>query len=113
MGATTPEGKVKKRLTEMLRTHKIWFYFPGNNGFGKSGLPDIVAIVKGRFVGIEVKADRTKKPTALQWKTGREIKEAGGDWFLVYDDDTIKIVEEYICARSRKGQSPRAEAEQS
>jgi hypothetical protein len=112
MAAATPEGKVKKRLTEMLRHHKVWYFFPGNNGFGKSGLPDIVAIVKGRFVGIEVKADRTKQPTALQWKTGREIKEAGGDWFLVYDDDTIKVVEEYICARSRKGQGPRAEAEQ-
>lgn len=96
MGATTPEGKVKRRLTEMLKRHKVWYFFPGNNGFGKSGLPDIIAIVRGRFVGIEVKADATKKPTALQWKTGREIKEAGGSWFLVYDDDTILAVETYI-----------------
>ena len=96
MGATTPEGKVKRRLTEMLKHHKIWYFFPGNNGFGKSGLPDIIAIIRGRFVGIEVKADATKKPTALQWKTGREIKEAGGSWFLVYDDDTILTVETFI-----------------
>lgn len=100
MGASTPEGRVKKRLTEMLRRHKVWYFFPGNNGFGKSGLPDIIAIVRGRFVGIEVKADKTKKPTALQWKTGREIRDAGGMWFLVYDDDTISEVEEYICACS-------------
>jgi hypothetical protein len=99
VAASTPEGKVKRRLTEMLRRHRVWYFFPGNNGFGKSGLPDIIAIVRGRFVGIEVKADRTKKPTALQWKTGHEIKEAGGMWFLVYDDDTITEVEGYICAR--------------
>jgi hypothetical protein len=98
MAALTPEGKVKKRLTDMLRKHKVWYFYPGNNGFGKSGLPDIIAIVRGRFVGIEVKADKTKKPTALQWKTGREIKEAGGAWFLVYDDDTIAEVEALICA---------------
>lgn len=96
MGATTPEGRIKKRLTEMLRRHKVWYFFPGNNGFGKSGLPDIIAIIRGRFVGIEVKADKTKKPTALQYKTGHEIKEAGGSWFLVYDDDTILAVETYI-----------------
>lgn len=98
MGATTPEGRIKKRLTEMLRKHKVWYFFPGNNGFGKSGLPDIIAIVGGKFVGMEVKADKTKKPTALQWKTGREIKEAGGAWFLVYDDDTITQVEAFIRA---------------
>ncbi len=96
MAALTPEGKVKKRLTEMLKRHKVWYYFPGNNGFGKSGLPDIVAIIRGRFVGIEVKADKSKKPTELQWKTGREIKESGGSWFLVYDDETILTVETFI-----------------
>jgi len=97
MAATTPEGRVKKRLTEMLRKHKVWYFFPGNNGFGKSGLPDIIAIVRGRFVGIEVKAGKAEKPTALQWKTGHETKEAGGMWFLVYDDDTITQVEAFIC----------------
>ena len=98
MAASTPEGRVKRRLTDRLKHHKIWYFYPGNNGFGKSGLPDVIAIVRGRFVGIEVKADKTKKPTALQWKTGREIIAAGGLWFLVYDDDTISKVEEYICA---------------
>lgn len=96
MAATTPEGRVKRRLTDMLRRHRVWYFFPGNNGFGKSGLPDVIAIVRGRFVGIECKADKTKKPTALQWKTGRDITEAGGMWFLVYDDDTIATVQQYI-----------------
>lgn len=96
MAAATPEGKVKRRLTAMLKNHGVWYYFPGNNGFGRSGLPDIVAIIRGRFVGIECKADRTKKPTALQLKAGRDIEAAGGLWFLVYDDETILQVETYI-----------------
>jgi len=89
MSASTPEGKVKKKVTDLLKSHKIWYFFPANNGFGKAGIPDIIAIVNGKFMGVEVKADRTKKPSALQKKCGEEIQRAGGWWFLVYDQDTI------------------------
>jgi hypothetical protein len=96
MSALTPEGKVKRKVVEVLKSHKIWYFFPANNGFGKAGIPDIIAIVKGKFVGIEVKADKTKKPTALQVKCGEEIQSAGGWWFLVYDADTIASLEQAI-----------------
>lgn len=112
MGVTTPEGRIKQRLRAMLLRHKVWFFLPGNNGFGKSGIPDFIAIVRGMFVGIEVKADRTKVPTALQYKCAKEIRAAGGVWFLVYDDETIRGVEEFICAGHREGEGAGAEAEQ-
>lgn len=102
MAQLTPEGKVKKRLTDMLRRHKVWYFYPGNNGLGKSGIPDIIAIIRGQFVGIEVKADKKRKPTALQLKTGRDIEESGGAWLLVYDDDTIAEVEAMIRAGNRE-----------
>ncbi len=96
MSASTPEGKVKKKVIDLLKSHKIWYFFPANNGFGKGGIPDIIAIVDGIFVGIEVKADRTKKPTELQVKCGREIRESGAEWFLVCDDVSLRQVEQYI-----------------
>ena len=96
MSALTPEGKVKKKVTDLLKTHKVWYFFPANNGFGKAGIPDIIAIVDGIFVGIEVKADRTKKPTALQVQCGKEIQAAGGCWFLVFDEDSCAELERYI-----------------
>lgn len=92
----TPEGKIKKKVTDLLKLHKIWYFVPANNGFGKSGIPDIIAIVKGRFVGVECKADATKKPTVLQVKRGVEIVDAGGEWLLVYDDKTIKDLQKII-----------------
>ena len=95
----TPEGKIKKKVTELLRNHGIWYFFPGNNGFGKSGIPDIIAIVGGRFVGIECKADPTKKPTELQKWCGEEIKEAGGLWFLIRSVEDLREVEECLLLR--------------
>ena len=96
MSALTPEGKVKKKLVEMLKHEGIWYFFPAANGMGKAGIPDVICIVEGHFVGIECKADEKKKPTALQLRCGHEIRDAGGYWFLAYDDFTIAEVEKWI-----------------
>jgi len=96
MSAMTPEGKVKKKLTEMLKRHKVWYFLPGNNGMGKSGIPDVICIVGGQFVGIECKADKTKQPTALQMKCAVDIRNAGGYWFLAFDEDSIDQIEKWI-----------------
>jgi hypothetical protein len=109
MGTATPEGRIKARLKAMLKRLGVWYYMPGNNGFGTSGIPDVIAIVCGRFVGIEVKSGPTKKPTALQLKCASDIQAAGGKWFLVYDDATIGMVEDYItnaCHRESQGTGP-------
>jgi len=96
MSATTPEGKIKKKLVEMLKHEKVWYFFPAANGMGKAGIPDVICIVEGQFVGIECKADETKKPTTLQLMCAKDIRNAGGYWFLVYDDYSIAEVEKWI-----------------
>jgi hypothetical protein len=96
MSYSTPEGKVKKKVVDLLKANKLWYFFPANNGMGKAGIPDIITIVGGIFVGVEVKADRTKKPTELQVRCGAEIREAGGQWFLVCDEHSLAQVETYI-----------------
>ena len=96
MSATTPEGKIKKKLVEMLKHEKVWYFFPAANGMGKAGIPDVICIVEGQFVGIECKADETKKPTTLQLMCAKDIRNAGGYWFLVYDDYSIAEVGKWI-----------------
>jgi hypothetical protein len=96
--ATTPEGRIKNKLDKMLKFERVWFYSPQAGPFGRAGVPDRVAILGGRFIGIECKADRTKKPTALQLKCMKEIEMAGGKCFVVYDDETIDEVREFINA---------------
>jgi hypothetical protein len=96
MTVMTPEGKIKKKLVEMLKHEKVWYFFPASNGLGRAGIPDVVCIVEGQFVGIECKADETKQLTALQLECGKQIRNAGGYWFLVYDDYSIAEVEKWI-----------------
>jgi hypothetical protein len=85
----TPEGEVKDIITATLKHYGLWYFFPANNGFGKSGIPDIITICNCKFIGIEVKSDETKQPTALQTKCGDDIKAAGGHWCLVRNKDEL------------------------
>lgn len=96
--ALTPEGKVKRKVVQVLRQYHVWYFFPAANGMGRAGVPDIIAIVGGRFVGIEAKADRTKKLTVLQAQCAEQIKAAGGAWFLVCDDETCGHLEDFLKA---------------
>lgn len=96
--ATTPEGKIKVKLDKMLKSYgkEVWFYNPQAGAFGKAGIPDKILCVNGKFIGVECKADRNKKPTALQLQCMEKIEEAGGVCFVVYDNETINHVRLYI-----------------
>jgi len=99
--SNTPEGRVKDKVRAMLKRHQIWYFLPGNNGMGSSGVPDFVCCVSGRFIGIECKADATKRPTPLQMACASKIEMAGGRWFLVYDEASLAEAEAVIVATKR------------
>jgi hypothetical protein len=109
MSRSTPENRVKKLLDTMLKTERVWFFAPQAGPYGHAGIPDRVACVFGRFVGIECKADKSKKPTALQELCAKRIHDAGGAWFLVYDEETIEKVREFIHDCRRASQSVSSE----
>lgn len=94
--SSTPEGKVKARVDKLFKEFGVWYYSPQAGPFGSSGIPDRVAIVKGLFVGVECKADRSKKPTALQEKCMRDIEAAGGRCFVVCDSESLLSLREFI-----------------
>lgn len=94
--ASTPEGKIKKKLDTMLKTKRVWFFPPQAGPFGRAGIPDRIVCVAGHFVGIEAKADETKEPTDLQKLCMEDIENSGGKCFVVYDEATINEVEKYI-----------------
>ncbi len=96
MSAMTPEGKIKKKLTDMLKHEKVWYFLPAANGMGRAGIPDVIAIVEGQFIGIECKADAAKKPTALQIECAKQIRNAGGYWFLIFDDYSTADLQTWI-----------------
>ena len=72
----TPEGKIQAEILRYLRNRRVW-NFRANAGVGPSGLPDIIAIYKGYFIGLEVKTE-TGRPTELQKLMQKSIQDAGG-----------------------------------
>jgi len=93
---STPEGRVKAKLDKVLKSLDVWRYSPQAGPFGGSGVPDRLVLARGQLIGIECKADGTKKPTRLQEISMQQIAAHGGVCFLVYDEDTIQAVKSYI-----------------
>jgi hypothetical protein len=93
----TPEKKVKDKVKKLLAEYGIYFFMPATGGYGRSGVPDIVACFKSKFIGIECKANGGK-PTALQEKNLMNIVGVGGFAILVDESgiDTLRNILEQI-----------------
>lgn len=97
MAKATPEGKVKKKLIDFLKSlgGDCFFYMPVQNGMGQSGIPDIMAIIKGVPFAFECKATPKQHPTVLQaYALDRIHKALGFAW--VVDDHTVEIAEKMV-----------------
>ena len=78
------ERTVVKNIVKALGIHFPGFYFKTHGGlFQAIGLPDIIGLHKGRFIGIEVKVPGKEDTlTKKQDQTLRKIKMAGGISFM-------------------------------
>ena len=88
----TPEAKVKKKVVAILKKYEAYYFYPVTGGYGRSGVPDVIACHDGRFIGIECKAG-SNKPTPLPQKNLDDIQAADGV-ALVINEDNINTVEE-------------------
>jgi len=93
---STPESSVKRKIDNVFKKHNVWYFSPQSGPWGKAGIPDRIACVGGFMLGVEAKADKTKKPTALQLKTMQDIKDSGGYVMVVYDKETVGELEELV-----------------
>jgi len=81
----TPEGKVKKKVTDLLKELGVYYFYPVTGGYGPSGVPDIIICADGKFIAVECKAG-SSTPTALQEAAMHKIRCAGGKTFVVNED---------------------------
>lgn len=95
--AMTPEGKVKKKVVEILKSAGAYYFFPATGGYGRSGVPDIIACIEGRFVAVECKAGKGKT-TALQDRELVNIWKAGGAAWVV-NEEKIEEFRAYMEAK--------------
>jgi len=73
----TPESYEKAEVCKFLDSIGAWYCKPYMAGFGKRGVPDIIACIYGAFWGLEIKREG-KKPTKLQEYRMQEIRRFGG-----------------------------------
>ena len=97
--AQTPEGKVKKKVKELLESKGVWYFMSVQTGWGVHGVPDFLCCVPsvmgtGFFLGIETKAPG-QHDNLSSWQViqrGR-IETAGGEYLVVSD---IKQLEDWF-----------------
>jgi Holliday junction resolvase len=88
--AQTPEKRVKTKVEAVLKNEGAYYFFPATHGYGRSGVPDIIACVNGRFLAIECKAGGNK-PTALQVREIENIRIAGGVAVVVDEENWDEV----------------------
>jgi len=73
------------------RSAQLWNIYISNrdlvsHGYGRSGVPDIIACVSGHFMAVECKAG-TNKPTLLQVREIERIRRSGGVALVVNEEN--------------------------
>ena len=102
----TKETQLQRDCLNYLRAKGIFCYRQNSGalktekGFYRvtdiNGLPDIIAIIKGKFVGFELKL-KGKYPSKVQKATHEAIRKAGARVYIVHDLNELKeAVEELL-----------------
>ena len=84
------EKWVKRQVVQRLKELGAYYFYPVASGYMSSGVPDIVACYKSKFIAIECKANGNK-PTPLQTKNLNEINSCLGI-ALVIDENNLEDV---------------------
>ena len=95
--AMTPEAKVKASVKRILNAHDVYYFPPATAGYGRSGVPDIVCCIMGRFLAIECKAGKGMT-TVLQDREIQAIRDAGGIVMVINEDNLdalAKVLKEF------------------
>ena len=88
--AATPEAKVKTAVRKILDALDIYHFMPPANGFGRAGIPDIIACMDGHFVAIECKAGKGQT-TALQDRELNAILNHGGTVYIAREHNLLEL----------------------
>lgn len=96
MGA---EKAFEDKIKRFLKARGYYFVKFFANRMTKTGVPDILACVRGRWVAIEVKAANGRASPLQLWNR-EQIRQAGGIAIILYPDkfeefkELVKLIEE-------------------
>jgi len=88
------EGDVKKQVKKLLDAHRWFWWMPGANGFGKTGVSDFCALRNGVFLGVETKFGKNK-PTTRQVAFLQSVNVENGIG-LVVNEKTLDTFHQWL-----------------
>lgn len=92
--AETAETRVKRRIKDLLKTHRAYFTMPVMTGMATNGTPDFAVCHRGRYAAVEAKAGKGT-PTELQWVRLTDVMKAGGS-AMVINENNLDVLEHWL-----------------
>lgn len=88
----TPEGKVQNDVKRYLKQNRIYHWrFQAQSNL--NGIPDILCLYRGFFIGLELKREKGGHTTDLQLRKLKNINDNGGIGVLIRSvEDVDKII---------------------
>lgn len=94
------EKNIQRSIIRWLNSQEIvWHVKTTQGGYGRAGIPDIIACVAGEFLAIEVKAPGGR-PSKLQAHEILKIAKAGGMVVVTDNLDEVKQAVDMLRRRS-------------
>ena len=71
------EKNFENKIKRLFKKKDLYYFKFWGTMYTRSGVPDLIVCVNGRFLGVEVKADEGK-PSEIQLENIRQIRENTG-----------------------------------
>jgi len=92
-----PEKIVEDKIKDYLESKNYWYMKVWGGSGVKKGVPDIITVINGYFVSMEVKrADGKGRITPVQKKNAEQIKLNNGIPVFISQLKTLEIIENYL-----------------
>lgn len=96
------KDRVKKIIAVFQKHYPVYTFCPMTFGYGESGHPDRILVVRGKFIGLEIKKDinnhhsrpelKPKPNEAAQKIQAERIRAAGGKWECIHSGNLLGLV---------------------
>lgn len=92
-----PEKIVEDKIKKYLENKSYWYMKVWGGSGVKKGVPDILTVINGHFVSLEVKrGDGKGRITPVQKRNAQEITTNGGVAVFISNIRTLEVVEAYL-----------------
>lgn len=100
------QDKIIKHIKQLIPTAFVWKAAAGP--YSRKGIPDVCAVIHGRYYGFEVKRPILGALSKIQEQTIKKIREAGGKAYVVtFTKEVTKLLYDEILETATEGKSTR------